>query len=258
MAKIYHDLHHCLKLVGMLRVRHLDSSTWLCWWQGASLLWNKGANCPWWTADQTSASKMHDLEMFFGAKRFWMQLVKQFGDRGINTKDLFQNLVLPNRVFLCFSYSNCIVAFSCSMWYGWMWNDMTGGVTQLRQFCRWGVNWNFPQSHWHCSSFERSQPIEESWGVQHSSTMQWVGVKRLFLNKCKWRHVESLCPWEFYSFVSRSKYPSTVETQVSSEEHFSHGINVNWLGRWDDVSRCYLQALHQTELPCDAGNQHPP
>ncbi len=40
----------------MLRVRHLDSSTWLCWWQRASLLWNKGANCPWWTSDQTSAS----------------------------------------------------------------------------------------------------------------------------------------------------------------------------------------------------------
>ena len=37
---------------------------------------------------------------------------KKKGDRGINTKELFQNLVLPNSAF---SYIDCIVTFSYSM-----------------------------------------------------------------------------------------------------------------------------------------------
>lgn len=222
----------------MLPVRHLDSSASLCRWQRASLWWNNGANCPRWTGDQTSAFDSI-WRCFLRCEAIYAivnAIGEKMGDRGINTKECFENLVLPNSVF---SYINCIVAFSCSMWYGWMWNDMTGGVTQLQQVCRWGVSWNFPQSHWHCSSFETSQlrKVDE---LKHPK------------DRWKWMEMDTngvmlnlFVSWEFYSFVS-----STIFSQIS----FHRG---NPSLKWGITFQPRHQR-HPTELPCDTGNQHPP
>ena len=227
----------------MLPVRHLDSSASLCRWQRASLWWNNGANCPWWTGDQTSASKIHELEMFiFGAKQF----LNVIGGKKREIEESTQR-----SSFKIWFYQTVLFHTSIVLWHLVIPCDMAGCETIWLDESHNSSNFVAEASTgtFH-SHIDTARPLKHpNWGkLQNSNTQKIHG------NGCKWCHVESLCVMWYLRW--KDIYFFNHFSQIS----FHRGNpSLKW-GRTFQPrhQRQLIQALHPTELPCDAGNQHPP
>ena len=212
----------------MLPVRHLDSSASLCRWQRASLWWNNGANCPWWTGDQTSASKIHELEMFFSVPsnfecNWWKKREIEESTQRSSFKIWFYQTVLSHTSIVLWHLDvPCDMAGCETIW-------LEGSHNSSNSVAKASTG----TFHSH---IDTARPLKHpNWGKLTNSNTQKIHGNGVILNlfaSC------DICGGRiFISSTIFHKYPSTVETRVSSEEeHFSHGINVNWFRHFTQLS----------------------